>query len=58
MELCFGFVLFSVFMIDLSASLSSFVSCDLYADALAVWFLSSFVTAATSPDRLERWFEQ
>ena len=53
-------VLFSLFINDLPASLSSFVSCSLYADDLAISSFSLSVPTAVKTTqvvliRLERW---
>ena len=53
---------FSLFINDLPASLSSSVSCSLYADDLAIWFsFPSLPTAVEATQRalfrLERWSE-
>ena len=57
-----GPVLFSLFINDLSASLSSSISCSLYADDLAIW--SSYPSVPTAVEatqgalfQLERWSE-
>ena len=55
-------VLFSLFINDLPASLSSSVSCSLYADDLAIWSSSPSVSTAVEATqralfRLERWSE-
>ena len=55
-----GPVLFSLFINDPPASLSSFVSCSLYADDLAIWSSSPSVPTAVEATqgalfRLERW---
>ena len=57
-----GPALFSLFINDLPASLSSFVSCSLYTDDLAIWSSSPSVPTAVeatqgAPFRLERWSE-
>ena len=57
-----GSVLFSLFINDLPASLSSSVSCSLYADDLAIWSSSPSVPTAVKATqgalfRLERWSE-
>ena len=57
-----GRVLFSLFIIDLPASLPSSVSCSLYADDLAIWSSSPSVPTAVEATqgalfRLERWSE-
>ena len=57
-----GFVLFSLFIIDLPASLPSSVSCSLYADDLAIWSSSPSVPTAVEATqgalfRLECWSE-
>ena len=57
-----GPVLFSLFINDLPASLSSFVSCSLHADDLAIWSSSPSVLTAVEATqgalfRLERWSE-
>ena len=57
-----GPVLFSLFIIDLPASLPSSVSCSLYADNLAIWSSSPSVSTAVEATqgalfRLERWSE-
>ena len=57
-----GPVLFSLFVNDLPASLSSSVSCSLYADDLAIWSSSPSVPTAVEATqgalfRLERWSE-
>ena len=61
-ESVFGPVLFSFFISDLPASLSSSISCSLYADDLAIWSSSSSVpTVAKTTQgalfRLEHWCE-
>ena len=58
----FGFVLFSLFINDLPASLPSSVSCSLYGDDLAIWSSSPLVPTAVEATqgalfRLERWSE-
>ena len=55
-----GLVLFSLFINDLPASLSSSVSCSLYADDLALWSSSPSVPTAMEATQgtlfqLERW---
>ena len=55
-------VLFSLFINDLPASLSSSVSCSFYADDLAIWSSSPSVSTAVEATqralfRLERWSE-
>ena len=55
-----GPVLFSLFINDIPASLSSSVSCSLYADDLAIWSCSPSVPTAVEATqgalfRLERW---
>ena len=57
-----GPVLFSLFINDYSASLSSSVSCSLYADDLTIWSSSPSVPTAVEATqgalfRLERWSE-
>ncbi len=57
-----GPVLFSLFINDLPASLSSSVSCSLYTDDLAIWSSSPSVLTAVEATqgalfRLERWSE-
>ena len=57
-----GPALFFLFINDLSASLSSFVSCSLYADDLAIWSSSPLVPTAVEATqgalfRLKRWSE-
>ena len=57
-----GPVLFSLFINDLPASLSTSVSCSFYADDLAIWFSSPSVPTAEEATqgalfRLERWSE-
>ena len=57
-----GLVLFSLFINDIPASLSSSVSCSLYADNLAIWSSSPSVPIAVEATqvalfRLERWSE-
>ena len=57
-----GLVLFSLFISDLPAFLSSSVSCSLYADDLAIWSSSPSVLTAVEATkralfRLERWSE-
>ena len=58
-----GPVLFSLFINNLPASLSHFVSCSLYADDLVIWSFSSpsVLTAVEATQgalfRLERWCE-
>ena len=62
-ESVLGPVLFFLFNNDLPASLSSFVSCSLYADDLAIWSSSPSVPTAAAEAtqraliRLERWSE-
>ena len=61
-ESVLGPVLFSFFISDLPASLSSSISCSLYADDLAIWSSSSSVpTVAKTTQgalfRLEHWCE-
>ena len=58
----FGHVLFSLFINNLSDSLSSSVSCSPYADDLAIWSSSPSVPTAVEATqgalfRLERWSE-
>ena len=55
-------VFFSLLINDLPASLSSSVSCSLYADDLAIWSSSPSVPSAVETTqgaliRLERWFK-
>ena len=57
-----GPVLFSLFINDLLASLSSAISCSLYTDDLAIWSISPSVPTAVDAThgalfRLERWSE-
>ena len=57
-----GRVFFSLFVNDLLASLSSFVSCSLYDDELAIWFSSLSVPTAVEATQealiqLEHWSE-